>query len=246
MQDTRNKGDGWRLPARALEKAVIDGLCGVLRDQPRLIEEIGATSPNATQIRHALASAEELADRLSTASPDEQHRLLHQLIRRIDLAPEDLRLRVDRPVLIDALDAGQGRSKDHEAGATIDLDVPFSLRRRGVEAKLILGARDKTGHASALDPMLVQMIVMAHHSHQILISGEAASINDLAEITGQHPSDVTRLIHLAYLAPDITEAILDGRQPTELTAKRLQRLCPVPLDWSEQRQRLGMTAHVAP
>ena len=94
--------------------------------------------------------------------------------------------------------------------------------------------------------MLVQMIATAHRSHQILISGEAASVNDLAEIMDRDPSDVTKLLHLAYLAPDIIEAILDGRQPTELTAKRLQRLCPLPLDWSEQRQRLGMTAHVAP
>ena len=44
---------------------------------------------------------------------------------------------------------------------------------------------------------------------------------------------------LALLAPDIIEAILDGRQPTELTAVRLKRLRQLPLDWLQQRRHLG-------
>jgi hypothetical protein len=53
-------------------------------------------------------------------------------------------------------------------------------------------------------------------------------------ISGQH---VARLLPLAWLAPDIVEAILDGRQPKALTVKRL--LAKLPMDWADQRRALG-------
>jgi hypothetical protein len=51
----------------------------------------------------------------------------------------------------------------------------------------------------------------------------------------------TRLLRLAYLAPDITKAILYGRQPYDLTAAKLLRESGLPLDWPAQRQALGFT-----
>ena len=48
-----------------------------------------------------------------------------------------------------------------------------------------------------------------------------------------------RIVRLAYLAPDITTAILDGRQPANLTAARLSQTSELPLAWSEQRRALG-------
>ena len=51
----------------------------------------------------------------------------------------------------------------------------------------------------------------------------------------------TRLLRLAYLAPDITKAILYGRQPYDLTAAKLLRESRLPLDWPAQRQALGFT-----
>ena len=55
-------------------------------------------------------------------------------------------------------------------------------------------------------------------------------------------SYVTRLVYLGCLSPDIVETILSGRQPPELSAERLVRMVPLPLDWREQRKLLGMAA----
>ena len=52
-------------------------------------------------------------------------------------------------------------------------------------------------------------------------------------------SYAARVLHLAFLAPDIIEAIIDGRQPPELTADRLFRALPLPLDWAGQCLALG-------
>ena len=47
------------------------------------------------------------------------------------------------------------------------------------------------------------------------------------------------MIPLAFLAPDIVEAIIEGRQPVELTAARLKRMRHLPASWAEQRRFLG-------
>ena len=50
---------------------------------------------------------------------------------------------------------------------------------------------------------------------------------------------MTRLVRLAYLSPEITRAILDGRQPVDLTAAKLKRTHTLPLDWDQQKVVLG-------
>jgi hypothetical protein len=50
----------------------------------------------------------------------------------------------------------------------------------------------------------------------------------------------TRLLRLPSLAPDIITAIINGKNPPQLTAKKLMRLAlQIPIDWAEQRKLLG-------
>ena len=61
---------------------------------------------------------------------------------------------------------------------------------------------------------------------------------ELAAHHGVDRTDVGRRISLAFLAPDIVEAIVAGRQPIELTAARLKRVRDLPISWAEQRKLL--------
>ena len=65
-------------------------------------------------------------------------------------------------------------------------------------------------------------------------------IGDIARSENVSPGYVTRLLHLALLAPDITQAIPAGDHPADVTATRLMQAMPLPLDWAEQRKVLGM------
>ena len=48
------------------------------------------------------------------------------------------------------------------------------------------------------------------------------------------------LLRLPWLAPDITTAIVNGKQPPQLSAKQLMRLTArSPIDWGAQRTLLG-------
>jgi hypothetical protein len=50
---------------------------------------------------------------------------------------------------------------------------------------------------------------------------------------------LVRLARLKYLAPDIVTAILDGRHPVQLTARRLLCATDIPIAWDDQRVSLG-------
>lgn len=71
---------------------------------------------------------------------------------------------------------------------------------------------------------------------------DGATLEAVAAAEGYDKDYFARLVRLGYLAPDITTAILDGRQPATLTRIRLARMSKLPLDWAEQRRLLGFEA----
>ncbi len=71
--------------------------------------------------------------------------------------------------------------------------------------------------------------------------GSEEGARAMAKRDGLHESEISRILPLAFLAPDIVKAILDGRQPVELTAESLRRLPALPTDWDAQRRLLGFS-----
>ena len=63
-------------------------------------------------------------------------------------------------------------------------------------------------------------------------------LKEIAAEQGISGSYVTRLLRLAFLAPDIVTAILNGRHPPQLTANRLMDDTRLPPDWAAQRELL--------
>ena len=83
------------------------------------------------------------------------------------------------------------------------------------------------------------------HSNAIrrqLLADRSLTFEDIAKSEGVAPSYATRLFRLTILAPDIVSAILSGKHPPELTARRLMDDTRLPLEWNEQRQRLGFAS----
>ena len=113
-------------------------------------------------------------------------------------------------------------------------------RRRGVEAKLVI---DNPGAAPRTrDLRLCRQVAQAHLWFSQLPSQQASSIRAIARREGLHECDVSRTLRLAFLAPDIVETILAGRQPLELTAETLRRLARLPMAWTAQRRLLGFSS----
>ena len=93
--------------------------------------------------------------------------------------------------------------------------------------------------AATRDPTLIKLIARAQAFHDKLMQGAGGTIEHIARRDNLTGSYFTRLLRLAYLAPDITTAIVDGRQPRDLTAQTLLGHSRLPLAWPEQRSLLG-------
>src|SRR5207237_2250308 len=71
--------------------------------------------------------------------------------------------------------------------------------------------------------------------------GQVRSVAQLATVEGNSDRYVSSLLPLAFLAPDIVDAIAAGRQPPALTAHRLIRSMELPIGWGAQKQLLGFS-----
>jgi hypothetical protein len=89
------------------------------------------------------------------------------------------------------------------------------------------------------DGTLIKALVRAHRWRRIIESGQAKSITDLAEQENVTVAYVCRLLPLTCVAPELVEAILDGRRPKGL--KLAEMLGNGPLAWEEQRADWGFS-----
>ena len=113
---------------------------------------------------------------------------------------------------------------------TVTLHVPFRIVKRGGKKEMQLP--EGAAHSRRTDNTLVKALARAFRWKRMLESDEFATIAELAEREGIATSYMTRVLRLTLLAPDIIEAILDGKQGPEVTLAQV--LEPFPLTWQHQ------------
>jgi len=126
----------------------------------------------------------------------------------------------------------------HDAGA-LTVTVPMTFRKRGGR-KLVIAPNGADAWAlprARIDNTMVKALARAHRWKKQLDSGRFQTVQDLAEAEKINPSYIARVLRLTLLAPDIVEAILDGRQPPGLQLDDL--LVPFPVEWAQQESFLG-------
>ena len=129
------------------------------------------------------------------------------------------------------------RTEDGRDNA-VELAAAIAFKRRGAETKLVLPGLAQQNDRSRCDPALIKAIARGRMWFEELATGRVRSLQELAERDGITRRYMRRLVGLAFLSPELVEAILQGRQPVELTATRLTEL-DLPLDWTEQRRLLA-------
>ncbi|WP_170610918.1 hypothetical protein [Ruegeria arenilitoris] len=131
----------------------------------------------------------------------------------------------------DALAEALGVQPNEIDQAVLAIKAPFELRRRGVEGKIIVGDREPQP-----DRTLLRGLTQAHVWVANLRGGNP--LGEIAAATRHSESYIRTRAQLAFLAPAIQGAILEGRQPADLTLERIIRK-PVPLDWVAQARLYG-------
>src|ERR1035437_7045967 len=90
------------------------------------------------------------------------------------------------------------------------------------------------------DMVLLKTIARAHRWFDQLLSGEVKSLTAIATREGLNYRFVGKIIRLAFLAPEIVEAIAEGKQPPELSTELLTKRIRLPLAWSDQKHLLNI------
>ena len=224
-----------RIPAGEIEQLVTDRVRQWLLD-PGSIYQATRVSDPSTQ-RRLIARAAEIGKSWTELPGARQHAFLTTLIDRIDVGSSQIDLHF-RPIqlgpLLDVATPLPSASVDE----TQTLTVPIRLRRGGREITMRIDGTDPFAVAKP-DARLIKLLIRARQFNAALLDSDGVPFVALAKRQGVSPSYFTRLLRLSYLAPDITEAILDGRQPPGLTADKLLAHSRLPLDWHEQRTVLG-------
>jgi DNA invertase Pin-like site-specific DNA recombinase len=213
----RNSG-GWRLPAAVLETAVASLITNALVTQlstPCLVRdappEVLQKLPSAARVLAAALSGSDRGPALS-AIVDAGH-----------IEPGRLSVTLDPSAIADKLGVLPVHI-DHDA---LTLGGVFTLRRRGVEARLVLGDT-----SSGVDGTLLKNVAQGWTWFEEIKAG--MTMQAIADREGMTQRRIAHLVDLAFLAPDIVQAIVDGRQPVTLTADSLIR-SRHRLLWADQR-----------
>ena len=237
-KDRTDEFAGLRIPAAEIEQLVSSRVHRWLLDPGSIYKSTSARLTDASMQQRLVARAADLGKYWPQLPVARKRAVLAPLVERIEVSLDliDIRLRPSRlGTLLDVVAAPSQGVKDDE---TEILSVPVRLRRGGREIRMVI---DRTNPFAAAQPdaRLIKLLLRARRFNATLAHSEDVPFAALAQREGVSRSYFTRLVRLSYLAPDITQAILDGRQPRDLTAEKLLAHSRLPLAWHDQRTALG-------
>jgi len=224
-----------RVPADQIEKPVKTAILDILTSPEKLTDALGQDF-TAAELRSLLSEARKLAGQLKKAGTSHWRQSLSGVLEQVTLGAGQIRLQISKPGLIAKL--GMPANCPTVGNNDWNCEIPYELRNRGQQLRIVPNGEIQMS-GSEPDPTLFKLLRRAHNWRRQLETGQPQSITDLAATNSVNASYFTRVLRLAYLAPDIVKAIVSGRQPTELTANRLVRMHELPIDWPSQRQYLG-------
>jgi DNA invertase Pin-like site-specific DNA recombinase len=235
-QDQAERSIGLRIPAAEIEHLVTSRMRQWLLDPGGIYQSTRLADPLAQ--RRLIARAGEIGKSWTELPGTRQRAFLTTLIDHIDVGADqiDIHLRPGRLAALLDVAATPLSSATDEIQI---LSVSVRLRRAGQAIKMLIEGTDPFATAKP-DARLVKLLIRARQFNATLLDSDGVPFAALAKRERVSPSYFTRLVRLSYLAPDITEAILDGRQPRDLTADKLLAHSRLSLGWHEQRAALGI------
>jgi site-specific DNA recombinase len=158
------------------------------------------------------------------------------LFKSITLTTTAIRFGVDVPAIVrtlvkaDGVTSSTGNDRNEAGSGTVTVELRISLNRRGNETRLII---DSNLAPMRVDQSVIDLIAKAHLLFGKLTERPDISIADISKSFGVDRADVGRILPLAFLAPTIVEAILQGKQLQSLSPRNLARM-HLPVLWADQ------------
>ena len=229
-----------RIPAGNLETIVIERLQRLFSSRGELLDAIEGASIGRTGQGQLIERGRQIAAELGQ-TPEQNRSIVTALVHRVEIGPDSVKIGVSQDRLAALLGSNELEfTRDRPIDPSDDvltLTAPIQLTRVGREMKLLV---DDSNDNRSPDMGLLRVVTRAYDVQRRLAEDTTLTVHDIAHEERVTSDYLYIVLRLRWLAPDITTAIVNGRQPPQLNAKRLMRLTArLPSDWSEQRALLG-------
>jgi DNA invertase Pin-like site-specific DNA recombinase len=235
-----------RLPAHQIESLVLSRLKSFLVSANDVIDLLCLPSDSASSIQKLTTEAQNSCKGWFSGTATSTAAIVSKLVNGVVVHLEKVEVLVSKPKLRDALMHGlsfcptEPPNTAGDTGDLVHLNVDARLKRCGGEVRLVVPPRSAVEMPAHPVPSLLKAMARSHDWHTQIIAGKLRGRRALADQAGLDERYVSRILQCAFLAPDIVEAILAGRQPADFSMDKLRT--GLPLSWAEQRQRFGFPA----
>jgi hypothetical protein len=169
-------------------------------------------------------------------------------VRRIIILENNIEVRISRRGLREVLEKGDTfvpagldpRHKSVDADDLTCLTIEAKLKRSGGEVHLVIPPNSIGASVLQPNPSLMKAVARARDWYERVLQGKASNQKSLTLYARATRRYIDKVFPCAFLAPDIVEAILEGRQPRDLTFKKL--CSNISLSWIEQRRQCGFAS----
>jgi site-specific DNA recombinase len=212
-----------------------------------VFDRLGASAESPAASGQLVTAAKKLATSLSSRRLDELRDLMTSFFCRIIIQENNVEVLISRTALRQVLEKGDKFIPTHldctkkpiHPDDLICLTIQAQLKRSGGEVHLVIPPNGTEISSRQPNPSLTKAVARARNWYERVLEGKSSDKRSLSLHAGVTERYTGKVFACAFLAPDIVEAILEGRQPRDLSFKKL--CTQIPLSWSEQRKQLGFS-----
>jgi site-specific DNA recombinase len=228
-----------RIPARELEQLVLMELASFFGSADRVSALLAQAGEDLETTRALVDAAQQFAKTLVGDSTSGLRELLEGIVMRITIQQDLIEVHVSKKgIRARLLDQGRVSGQDSEEKPIV-LTIAMKLKRCGGEMRLIIPGLAAIDQRRQPVPSLIKAVSRASDWVRRMEGGEFKDQRDLANATKLDPRYINSLLGVAFLAPEIVEAIIDGRQPPDLTLGSLTGV--LPMSWQQQKKLISFS-----
>lgn len=217
----------WRVPAHDLEHIVVETVARWLESSDHQMADARDEQSSAAIVAKR-DRGHIRAGTLRSGTSLNRHAMFTSLVERIDVRESEIAITMS--------EVAQSAEAADAHRPPVVLTAPATRIRRGNEVRLVIGEQDGIANR---DERLVALMAESHAARDFLFASPIQQYAVAAVQFGRSRKHFARLVQLAYLAPDIVVAILNGRQPVKLSRYQMLTADRIPLRWDEQRAMFG-------
>lgn len=184
-----------RIPADRIEHLVFEETRRGLCSPQRLLEAL-EQSDGGYPLQH-------LVIKLAASAPTDIS-TIYEVITRVVVHPDQVEVQVPLVRILRRL--RDPAPLDQRAGGMLRIHIPLTTEPKNADLRLVMPA---ARHGSQGDNALVRGIARAHAWLERILSGEIPNARALAKESGYNERYVSRILPLAFLAPDVIERALE-------------------------------------